>query len=238
MNTPLTTQDSKTVAPEPKQPLLTVRDIVLIVTLSVTFGFLYWVLVQAWFTLQVVLGPAGDLSQHFLFGGWLLVAPLAIAIIRRPGVGIIAEVVASVVEVVFLGSPVGPLLFIAAAIQGFGSELPFALTRYRKFTWPVYALSGLFGAGLVFFYSAARSGWYGQDIFWLRFGIQCVSGILLGGLLALVIINALRRTGVLNNFAIIREAHLINTPTRRRTTSAQPDTASANAPELKNEDLT
>lgn len=150
-------------------------------------------------------GPAGDLAQHFLSGGWLLVAPIAIAIIRRPFVGVIAEVLASVIEVVFLGSAVGPLLFVAAAIQGIGSELPFALGRYKKFGWLRYAISGALGAGLVFFYSAFRSGWYGQEILFLRFGIQVASGIILGGLLAKLIVDSLVRTGVLDNFAIVQD---------------------------------
>lgn len=184
---------------------LPLRDIVLMVMLGVVFGFLYWALVQAWNLLAVAMGPAGDLAQHVLLGGWLLVAPIAIAIIRRPFVGIIAEVIASIVEVVFLGSPVGPLLVLAAALQGLGSELPFAITRYRRYGWVTFALSGLLGAGLVFFYSAFRFAWYGQDIFLLRFGMQLVSGVILGGLLAKVIVTALARTGVLDQFAIGRD---------------------------------
>lgn len=180
------------------------KDLVLTVVLGVVFGFAYWALVQAWNGLSILMGPAGDLSQHLLLGGWLLVAPVAVAIIRRPFAGVVAELIAAVVEVVFLGSPVGPLLFVSAVIQGAGSELPFALTRYRRYTWGVYAVSGLLGAGLVFFFSAFRSGWYGQDIFALRLALQCVSGIVLGGLLARVIVDALARTGVVDNFAIGR----------------------------------
>ena len=82
--------------------------LVLVVVLGVVFGFLYWVFVQAWNGLAIAMGPAGDLAQHLVFGSWLLVAPVAIAILRRPGVGILAEMLAAVIEVVFLGSPVGP----------------------------------------------------------------------------------------------------------------------------------
>jgi len=195
---------------------LPLRDIVLMVMLGVVFGFLYWALVQAWNGLAVAMGPAGDLAQHVLLGGWLLVAPIAVAIIRKPFVGIIAEVIASVVEVVFLGSPVGPLLLVAAAIQGAGSELPFALTRYRKFGWGVYALSGVLGAGLVFVWSAFRFGWYGQDILALRLGLQLVSGLVLGGLLAKVIVDRLHGTGVLDEFAIGRESAAGRGPVVRR----------------------
>lgn len=193
---------------------LALRDILLLVMLGVVFGFLYWALVQAWNALAVVMGPAGDLAQHVLLGGWLLVAPIAIAIIRRPFVGIIAEVIASVIEVVFLGSPAGPTLLIAATLQGLGSELPFALTRYRRFGWWVYALSGVLGALLVFFYSAFRFGWFGQEILLLRLGLQLVSGLVLGGLLAKVIVGALQRTGVLDEFAIGRADATLRAPQR------------------------
>lgn len=195
---------------------LALKDIVLMVVLGVVFGFLYWALVQAWNGLAVLMGPAGDLAQHVLLGGWLLVAPIAIAIIRRPGVGVLAEVIASVVEVVFLGSPVGPLLVVAALLQGLGSEIPFALGRYRRFGWGRFAASGLLGATLVFGWSAFRFGWYGQDVLVLRLVLQAASGVVLGGLLAKVVVDALRRTGVLDGFAIGRAAAAGREPVARR----------------------
>jgi energy-coupling factor transport system substrate-specific component len=197
-----------------RAPRLELKDIVLMVMLGVVFGFLYWALVQAWNGLAVLMGPAGDLAQHVLLGGWLLVAPLAVAIVRRPFVGVLAEVIASVVEVVFLGSPVGPLLVVAAAIQGAGSELPFAAGRYRSFGWARYALSGLLGAGLVFVFSASRFGWWGQDILLLRLALQLASGVVLGGLLAKVLVDALVRTGAVDGYAIVRDA-VVAVPVRR-----------------------
>jgi energy-coupling factor transport system substrate-specific component len=185
----------------------TLKDLVLIVVLGVVFGFLYWALVQAWTGLAILLGPAGDLAQHVLLGGWLLVAPIAVAIVRTRFAGVIAEVLASVIEVVFLGSAVGPILIASAAIQGAGSELPFALRRYSSFGWGSYALSGLLGSGFVFIFSAFRFGWYGQDLFFLRLAIQLASGVILGGLLAKVIVDALAKTGVVDNFAIGRALH-------------------------------
>jgi energy-coupling factor transport system substrate-specific component len=191
----------------PRRDRFTLKDLVLIVVLGVVFGFLYWALVQAWTGLSILLGPAGDLAQHVLLGGWLLVAPIAVAIVRTQFAGVIAEVLASVIEVVFLGSAVGPILIVSAAIQGAGSELPFALRRYSSFGWGSYALSGLLGAGFVFIFSAFRFGWYGQDLFFLRLIIQLASGVILGGLLAKVIVDALAKTGVVDNFAIGRAMH-------------------------------
>ena len=202
-------------APAPGRSRLSLREIVLVVVLGVVFGFLYWVLVQTSNGLAIVMGPAGDLSGHLLYGSWLLVAPITIAVLRRPGVGILAELIAAIVEVVFLGSPAGPLLALTGLLQGIGSELPFALTRYRRFGWGVFAVSGALGAGLVFFWSAYRMGWYGQDLLMIRLGIQLISGIVLGGLLARVIVRALERTGVLSNFAIGAAAQTDDVPQRR-----------------------
>ena len=69
-----------------------------------------------------------------------------------------------------------------------------------------FAISGLLGAGLVFFFSAFRFGWFGQDILALRLGLQLLSGIVLGGLLAKLLVDALVRTGVLDGFPIVRDA--------------------------------
>lgn len=182
----------------------TLKDVVLVVALGVVFGFVYWALVQAWSGLSLAMGPAGDLAQHVLLGGWLLVAPLAVAITRRVGSGVAAECVAAVVEFVFLGSPVGPVLFISAALQGLGSELPFLAGSYRRFGITRFAVSGLLGAFAVFWWSAIRFGWFGQDILALRLVIQCASGIVLGGILAWVLVRAVRRTGAVDNFAIGR----------------------------------
>src|SRR5699024_870545 len=151
------------------------KDLVLVVVLGVVFGFVYWALVQAWNGLSIAMGPAGDLAQHFLQGGWLLVAPLAVAITRKAGSGILAEIIAATMEFVFLGSPVGPVLLVAAVLQGLGSELPSAIGRYKKFGISRYAISGFLGAFLVFWWSAIRSGWFGQEILILRLVIHCSS---------------------------------------------------------------
>ena len=180
------------------------KDLVLVVVLGVVFGFVYWALVQAWNGLSIAMGPAGDLAQHFLQGGWLLVAPLAVAITRKAGSGILAEIIAATMEFVFLGSPVGLVLLVAAVLQGLGSELPFAIGRYKKFGISRYAISGFLGAFLVFWWSAIRSGWFGQEILILRLVIHCSSGIILGGILAWMLVKAIKKTGVVDNYAIGR----------------------------------
>lgn len=181
---------------------ITLHDLVLLAVLAVVFGFLYWVLVQIWGWLQVVMGPLGDLAQNVLIGGWMVVAPLAIYIVRKPGVGILVEIIASIVEVVFLASPVGPMLILVAFIQGAGAEVAFAATRYRRYGWLVFVASGVTAALANLVLGMVRMGWVGQELFELRVVFQLASGVLLCGLLAKVIGDALLRTGVLDNYAI------------------------------------
>jgi energy-coupling factor transport system substrate-specific component len=184
------------------------RDLVVLAVLAVVFGFLYWVLVQAWAGLQVLMGPLGDLSQNALMGGWIVVAPLAVFIVRRPGAGIVAEIGAAFVEFAFLGSPVGPLLLIAGLVQGGGAELAFALTRYRRFGWPTFLAAGLGGVVANFLWAGTLNDWWTQDHLVVRIVLQLLSGLVLAGALAKLLADGLLRTGVLDNFAAGREAPL------------------------------
>lgn len=181
------------------------REIVALAVLGVVFGFLYFALVQAWGALSLAMGPLGDLSQNVLIGGWMVVAPLALFIIRRPGAGIVAELIAALVEVAFLGSPVGPILLISGFVQGAGAELVFTLTRYRRYGWATFLLSGLSAAIANFIFSGFRFAWFSQDFLWLRLAFQLGSGVLLTGALALLLGRALLRTGVLDDLPAGRD---------------------------------
>ncbi|MBO1751938.1 ECF transporter S component [Actinotalea sp. BY-33] len=182
------------------------KDLVVLAVLAAVFGFLYWALVQAWGGLQVAMGPFGDLAQNVLMGGWITVAPLAVFIVRRPGAGIVAEIGAAFVEFAFLGSPAGPMLLIAGLVQGGGAEIAFAATRYRRFGWPTFLVSGLTAAVANFLWAGTLYDWWTQDLLALRIVLQLASGLLLTGALAKVISEALLRTGVLDNFAAGRAA--------------------------------
>ena len=180
------------------------RDLVLLAVLGTVFGFLYYALVGAWNGLQVVMGPLGDLAQNVVWGGWMVVAPLALYIVRRPGAGVIAEVMAAFIEFAVLGSPFGPPLLITALVQGAGAEAVFAATRYRRWTWPVFVASGAVAGVAIFAYEAVVLGWFGQDILVARFAVHMTSCVLLTGTLAKVLGDGLLRTGVLDNYAIGR----------------------------------
>jgi energy-coupling factor transport system substrate-specific component len=191
---------------------LTLSELVLLAVLAVVSGFVYWALVQAWLALQIAMGPFGDLAQNVLIGGWMVAAPLAVYIVRRPGVGILVELAAALVEVAFLASPVGPMLLVVGLVQGAGAELAFALTRYRRYDWPVFVLSGALAGLASTALGVVRFGWLTQEWFGWRLGLQVASGILLCGVTAKLVGDALARTGVLDNTALGRARRARVTP--------------------------
>lgn len=210
------------------------REIVVIAALAVVFGVIYWAWVAAWGAVRVAMGPFGDLSQSIFIGGWMIVAPLSLYIIRKPLTGVISEIVAAFVEFAFLGSPIGPLLLLTGLVQGVGAELPFAATGYRRYGWPVFIASGLSAALFSFVYSAIRFGWLGQantpaendlggafggvltSVILIRLALHLTSGVVLCGVVSKLLGDALRHTGVLDNFAIGREVTSgVTTPAAR-----------------------
>lgn len=114
------------------------RDVVVTAVLGAAFGVLFW----AWGNLAwPALGFLGPL-QNLFYGPWLIPAVLAPLVIRRPGSGVFAEVVAASVSAV-LGSQWGVIVLLYGVAQGLAGELPFLATRYRVFTWPVAVAAGI-----------------------------------------------------------------------------------------------
>lgn len=179
-------------------------DIVVAAAVAVAFGvaFLAWnVLAAATLPLFAFLPPA----QAILNGLWLLPAVLVGLIVRRPGAAFFGGFVAAAVSVL-LGSVYGADALASGLFQGAGAELGFALGLYRRWTLPFAMLSGAL-SGLAatvhdvpLYYPDA-----GGDV-WLVYGIASIlSGALVAGIGAWLLLRALVRTGVLGEFAVGRE---------------------------------
>ena len=181
-----------------------VVDIVVAAVVAVAFGvaFLAWnALATATIPAFAFLPPA----QAILNGLWLLPAVLIGLIVRRPGAAFFGGLVSAAVSVL-LGSPYGADALVSGALQGAGAELGFAIGLYRRWTLPFAilagALSGLFATAhdvLVYYPDAdARV--------WAVYGVASVlSGAIVAGLGAWLLLRALTATGVLRDFAAGRD---------------------------------
>lgn len=181
-----------------------VVDIVVAAVVAVAFGivFLAWnALYSASVPMFAFLPPA----QALLYGVWLLPGVLVGLIVRRPGAAVFGGFVSAAVSVL-LGSPYGVDALVSGAIQGAGAELGFALGLYRRWTLPIAVLAGAL-AGL--FAAAHDIPLYFADTgadFWAVFtGATVVSGAVIAGVGAWLLVRALVATGVLGDFAVGRE---------------------------------
>lgn len=181
------------------------KEILLVSVLGVAFAPLYM-----WYTLYV-FGPLnaliGPLAMEIVFGFWFAVSILCAYIIRKPGAALFANWIAAVVQLL-LGSPAGYWLILTGFIQGLGAEIPFFLTRYRRFSVPVLMLSGVGAACTSFIYNYIRFSFpvnYSGGFILLMFAIRVTSAIVLGALVAKALAEALAATGVLSSFPLGQE---------------------------------
>src|SRR3954454_6163472 len=138
-------------------------DIVVTAVLGVAFGVVFW----AWNLLWVATGAAFTAfppAQAVLYGVWLIPAVVAPLIIRKPGAGILAELMAAVVSAL-LGSSWGAIVLLYGLLQGVAGELGYTVFGYRRFGWlqtfVSAALAGIMAAvlDLVYYYPTWSGGW-------------------------------------------------------------------------------
>ena len=181
-------------------------DIVVTAVLGVAFGVVFW----AWNLLWAATGAAFAAfppAQAFMYGVWLLPAVLAPLIVRKPGAGLFAELMAAVVSAL-LGSSWGSIVLLYGLLQGLAGELGFAVFRYRRFGWLQAALSAvLAGAAaaildLVYWYPAWTGGWkLTYVVVVVASTLVVASTVAVAGVLGLLLVRALARTGALSSFA-------------------------------------
>ena len=173
------------------------REVVVTAVLGVAFGVVFW----AWGNLVwPALGLLGPL-QNLLYGPWLIPAGLAPLVVRRPGSGVFAEVVAASVSAL-LGSQWGVIILLYGVVQGLAGEVPFLATRYRAFGWPVVMVAGVL---------ASLAAWILDWVFYFP-GVEIGTQLVVGALMAIsgvVVVaggswwlaRALRQAGVLEGLA-------------------------------------
>ena len=173
-------------------------DIVVTAVLGVAFGVVFW----AWNLLgELAVPPASGL----LNGIYLMPGVVAGLLVRRTGAAVFASTLAAWVSLL-LGSPFGAITVIYGLVQGLGAELGFLLTAYRRFGWGAALLAattaGLSTAilDLTLYYPFSADYPFGS--FALPYVLlTVVSSLLIAGVLGLLLVRALARTGALSSFA-------------------------------------
>ncbi len=183
------------------------KEIILTAMICIVFGVVYLGAVYLASFIAAALTPAGlsPLGNEIVFGVWFMAATLAGYILQKPGVAIVAEVIASVIEVL-MGNWFGPMVIVAGIIQGAGAELVFAAYKYKKFDGKVMYLAATGCCITSFLWSFVRSGYGKFSIPFLAmlFLIRLVSSLICSGFICKLIGDGLAKSGLLKGYELGR----------------------------------
>lgn len=185
-----------------KSNKLNIFEMVLASVLAVTLGVAFW----GWTFVYELANPflSGLGMKYLTSGPWLMAAMIPAMIIRKPGVAFFSETVASIVEG-FIASW-GLMAGVWGIFQGAGAELVFFAFRYKKWDLKTLVLASIvsstFSYCLDFFYYNYKT--LPAHINTLQLVSFMISAVLLCALPSYYLCQRLIKTGLLNNFRIVR----------------------------------
>jgi energy-coupling factor transport system substrate-specific component len=184
-----------------------VVDIVVASVLGVAGGLVFSAWNVGWTPIsQAILPPA---SAIFV-GVWLFPAVLGALVVRKPGAGVYAEVVAAILSAL-VGNQWGFATVWYGLVEGLGAEVVFALLLYRRFGLPTSLVAGA-GAGVAvglmdsLIYYPDTLGVGGRIAY---VALAVTSGVVIAGLGSWALTRALARTGTLAPLASGRTAERV-----------------------------
>ena len=189
---------------ESKKPNLRwrVNEIVIAAVIAVACAVIFWI----W---DIAVSPATKTAlvaapefRPIIGGAWLLGGTLGGLLIRKPGAALFCEIVAAFISVLFTGGAWSGEILLAGLIQGIGAEVAFAIFGYRRWNATVAifagALCGLFmGGNEIFIYYPDMEPV--KAIIYVACSV--ISGAVIAGFLAWILVQNLAKTGVLSSLA-------------------------------------
>ena len=188
----------------PKKPNLRwrVSEIVIAAVISVACAVIFWIWVIAVSPATKTALVAAPELRPLIGGAWLLGGTLGGLLIRKPGAALFCEIVAAFISVLFDGGAWSGEILLAGLIQGIGAEVAFAIFGYRRWNATIAifagALCGLFmGGNEIFIYYPDMEPV--KAIIYVASSV--ISGGVIAGFLAWILVKNLAKTGVLSSLA-------------------------------------
>ena len=198
-----TTDTTASKRPAPRSSLSwRVNEIVIAAVIAVACAIIFWI----W---DIAVSPAAKTAlvaapelRPLIAGAWLLGGTLGGLLIRKPGAALFCELVAALISVLFTGGAWSGEILISGIIQGIGAEIIFAAFGYRRWNAAIAvlagALSGLFmgGSEILIYYPDM------EPVKAVTYVVcSVVSGAVIAGFLAWILVQNLAKTGVLSSLA-------------------------------------
>ena len=181
------------------------KDVLLIAISAVLFGIVYLGCTYAGGFLFGLLSPVGmgSLGYEPFYGIYFMAAAFGIYVMRKPGTGLIAEVLAAVIECL-LGNFFGPIIILSGIIQGLGFEAIIALKRYKKFDRVTMIEGAILCSVFTLLYNLVVSGYskIALPVLLLMLAVRIISAIIFDAFITPVLADGLAKAGVLKGYAI------------------------------------
>ncbi len=181
------------------------KDVLLIAISAVLFGVVYLGCTYAGGVLFGILTPMGmgSLGYEPFYGIYFMAGAFGVYVMRKPGSGLIAELLAAVLECLY-GNYFGPIIILSGLVQGFGFELIIALKRYRKFDRMTMIEGAVICSVFTMGYNLIISG-YNQiavPVLLIMLAVRIVSAIIFDGFVTPALGKGLVKAGLLKGYAI------------------------------------
>ena len=181
------------------------KDVLLIAICAVLFGVIYLGCTYAGGILYGVLTPAGmgSLGYEPFYGIYFMAGAFGVYVMRKPGSGVIAELLAAVLECLF-GNYFGPIIILSGLVQGLGFEVIIALKKYKKFDKVTMVEGAVICSLVTMVYNLIIRG-YNQiavPVLLLMLAVRIVSAIIFDGFVTPVLADGLAKAGVLKGYAV------------------------------------
>ncbi len=181
------------------------KDILMIAVCAILFGVIFLGATYAGGILYGVLTPVGmpSLGYEPFYGIYFMAGAFGIYVMRKPGTGVIAEMLAAIIECL-LGNYFGPIIILSGLVQGVGFELIFALKKYKKFDTATMVEAAVICSVLTMGYNLVISGYnlIAVPVLGLMLAVRIVSAIVIDGFLTRFLADGLAKAGVLKAYAI------------------------------------
>lgn len=176
------------------------RNIILLTLISIICGIIFFATGFLYNAVSLALTPYGlaPLANDLLLGLWVMAAPLAGFIFKRPGAPLLAEVIGAIVEM-FLGGQWGVETIISGIEQGIATELGFVATKYKHFDWLGVFATTISTTAITFIYDWFKSGYnaYTINMLIILFIARFISIFIFGGVLSKLVANMLEKSHVI-----------------------------------------
>ncbi len=175
---------------------LSTRDLLTMAVLAVVGGIICSYVWPAFMNIATpIFGFLGPVGWIAVSGVYMIFPAIVGLLIAKPGAVTLYAIIQGFVEMLF-GNPFGAMAMVYSGLEGLGFDIGMAL-----FKWKPILIAALIGGGI--------GSLIVDEVYIFLFGMQStytvtvggitafISGAVLGGLIALLIVKALERTGVI-----------------------------------------